>query len=211
MTGSTSSKVTDTTGGNEVSDQIEVLAEFKLALCALSAAVNFATPWNRSADAIVGFMEQCNYCQSELGGKEQQARTLTRFVNYILEENANRWREKQSFVSTGEMKEAWSSFYSTLPSQAASSGKRSHFQQKGFAQQQPMGHQKQWTGSMPIEKAQYYDDICVKWNQGRCFMNPGNCFTRAGRPLRHCCNYRPVPNNPAIICQKDHACCYFHR
>jgi hypothetical protein len=212
MTGSTSSKPSSSSStSKDEEDQIEGLAEFKLALRALRGAMSFALPWNRSVDAILGFMEQANYCQAELGGNEKQARVLTRFTDYILEENANRWRGKQAFVSTGEMKEAWSSFYSTLPSQAAS--KKSQFQPRNNnnQQQQQQAGQKQWNGSIPLEKAQYYDDICVKWNQGRCFMNPGNCFTRAGRPLRHCCNYRPVPNNPSIICQKDHACCYFHR
>ncbi len=88
--------------------------------------MSFALPWNRSADAILGFMEQSNYCHSDLGGSEKQARTLTRFTDYILEENANRWRGKQAFVSTGEMKEAWSSFYSTLLSQGAN--KKTQFQ-----------------------------------------------------------------------------------
>ncbi len=209
MTSSTSSKPSSSsTSSKDEDDQIEGIAEFKLALRALRGAMSFALPWNSSVDAILGFMEQANYCQAELGGNEKQARVLTRFTDYILE-NTNRWRGKQALVSTGEMKEAWSSFYSTLPSQAAS--KKGQFQPRSNNNQQQQTGQKQWNGSIPLEKAQYYDDICVKWNQGRCFMNPSNCFTTAGRPLRHCCNYRPVPNNPPIICQKDHACCYFHR
>jgi hypothetical protein len=120
MTGSTSTKTSSSSNNSkEKEEQIEGLAEFKLALRALRAAMSFALPWNRSVDAILGFIEQGNYCHAELGGNEKQARTLTRFTDYILEENANRWRGKQAFVSTGEMKEAWSSFYSTLPSQAA--------------------------------------------------------------------------------------------
>jgi hypothetical protein len=116
MTGSTSSKPSSSsTSSKGEDDQIEGIAEFKLALRALRGAMSFALPWNRSVDAILGFMEQANYCQAELGGNEKQARVLTRFTDYILEENANRWRGKQAFVSTGEMKEAWSSFYSTLP------------------------------------------------------------------------------------------------
>ena len=210
MTGSTSSKQGNASNSSfqDESDSIEVLAEFKLALRALRAAMSYALPWNRSVDAIVGFMEQTNFCQSELGGSDKQAKVLTRFTDYVLEENANRWRSKQAFVSTGEMKEAWASFFSTMPSNAI---KKQQFHQKPHFNQQSAGAQKQWSGSMPLEKAQYYDDICVKWNQGRCFMNPGNCFTRAGRPLRHCCNFRPNPNNPALICQRDHACCYFHK
>ena len=215
MTGSTSTKPASSSNNNtEEVENIEVLAEYKLALRALRAAMCYALPWNRSADAIVGFMEQSNYCHSDLANSDKQARVLTRFTDYILEENANRWRSKQTFVTTGEMKEAWASFYSTM-AQNTSTGKKFQFQrqsQQGLQSQSQGQHgQKQWTGSMPLEKAQYYNDICVKWNQGRCFMNPGNCFTRAGRPLRHCCNYRPVPSNPAIICQKDHACCYFHK
>jgi hypothetical protein len=165
MTGSTSSKANNSNNtSKEDEDQIEGLAELKLALRALRAATSFALPWNRSADAILGFMEQSNYCNAELGGNEKQARILTRFVDYILEENANRWRGKQAFVSTGEMKEAWSSFHSTLPSQAAA--KKTQFQPRNPNNQQQQNSQKQWSGSIPLEKAQYYDDICVKWNQG---------------------------------------------
>jgi hypothetical protein len=100
---------------------------------------------------------------------------------------------------------------STAPYPHRGGNKKTQFQPRLTNPQQQQNNQKQWTGSIPLEKAQYYDEICVKWNQGRCFMNPGNCFTRAGRPLRNCCNYRPVPSNLSIICQKDHACCYFHR
>ncbi len=112
MTGSTSTKPSNSNNNSkDEEDQIEGLAELKLALRALRAAMSFALPWNRIADAILGFMEQSNYCNAELGGNEKQARTLTRLVDYILEENANRWRGKQAFISTGELKEAWSSFH----------------------------------------------------------------------------------------------------
>jgi hypothetical protein len=153
MTGSTSSKTSSSSSSSKDEDeQIEGIAEFKLALRALRAAMSFALPWNRSVDAILGFMEQSNYCHSELGGNEKQARTLTRFTDYILEENANRWRVKQAFVSTGEMKEAWSSFYSTLPSQGAN--KKTQFQPHNTNPQQQQNGQKQWSGGIPLEKAQ---------------------------------------------------------
>lgn len=211
MTGSTASKSSTSSGQvSEDNDSIEVLAEYKLALRALRAAMCYALPWNRSADAIIGFMEQTSYCQSELSNTDRQARTLTRFTDYVLEENANRWRSKQPFVSTGEMKEAWASFFSTMPSSASSGGRRPHLQPRAY-NAPPAAGPKPWPGPMPLDKTLFYDDICVKWNQGRCLMNPGNCFTRAGRPLRHCCNFRPNPSNPSIICQRDHACCYFHK
>jgi hypothetical protein len=163
MTGSTSSKANSSNStSKEDEDQIEGLAELKLALRALRAAMSFALPWNRSADAILGFMKQSNYCSAELGGNEKQARILTRFVDYILEENANRWRGKQAFVSTGEMKEALSSFYSTLPSQAAA--KKTQFQPRNPNNQQQQNSQKQWTGSIPLEKAQYFANLLIFGN-----------------------------------------------
>ena len=71
MTGSTSSKTNNSTSSSKDEDeQIEGIAEFKLALRALRAAMSFALPWNRSADAILGFMEQSNYCHSELRERE---------------------------------------------------------------------------------------------------------------------------------------------
>jgi hypothetical protein len=53
------------------------------------------------------------------------------------------------------MKEAWSSFYSTLPSQGGN--KKTQFQPRNTNPQQQQNNQKQWTGSIPLEKAQYYD------------------------------------------------------
>ncbi len=35
--------------------------------------------------------------------------------DFILEENSNRWRAKEGFITTGEMKESWSAFISTRP------------------------------------------------------------------------------------------------
>ncbi len=137
MTGSTLTKTNSSSNNSKDEDeQIEGLAEFKLVLRALRAAMSFALLWIRNWEV-----------------NEKQARTLTRFTDYILEENANRWQGKQVFVSTGEMKEAWSSFYSTLPAQWAT--KKTQFQPLNSNPQQQQNSQKQWLGSIPLEKAQY--------------------------------------------------------
>jgi hypothetical protein len=219
---SCSSKVLSTRGGNEkdeVSAFIEELGEFKLALRALRVAMSFVHPWNKSIEAISSFFEQSDFCHSETANLEKRAGLLTAFCDFILEENSNRWRAKEGFISTGEMKESWTAFLSTRPQallatmRAASSQKNTTRQNqlhpaKPFGQHQGQGGQQ---ANMALPNP-YFDNICVKWNQGRCLAPPGTCTTKKGLALRHCCNFRPNPaTHPHDICQMNHAACFYHR
>lgn len=213
---SCSNKVLSTRGTadkDEISATIEELGEFKLALRALRVAMSFVHPWNKSIEAISSFFEQSDFCHTETSGLEKRAALFSNFTDYILEENSNRWRAKEGFITTGEMKECWTAFISTRPQallatvKAANNSK--HQNSKPSFQQQRQPNHPAAAMSLPNP---YFDNICVRWNQGRCLAAPGTCKTGKGMALRHCCNFRPNPaNNPNEICQGNHAACFYHR
>lgn len=217
---SCSSKVLSTRDNkelNEVSASIEELGEFKLALRALRVAMGFVHPWNKSIEALSSFFEQSDFCTVETASLDKRAALLSGFTDFVLEENSNRWRAKEGFISTGEMKEAWSAFISTRPQVLLATVKAS-YQHK---QQQPKSAGGQFQSNRPPPQNAasamslpnpYFDNICVKWNQGRCLSAPGTCTTKKGLALRHCCNFRPNPaSHPHDICQGNHAACFYHR
>lgn len=212
---SCSSKVLSTRGTSdkdEISATIEELGEFKLALRALRVAMSFVHPWNKSIEAIAGFFDQSDFCHAETAGLEKRAALFSNFTDYILEENSNRWRAKEGFITTGEMKECWTAFLSTRPqallATVKAANKQQNQKQHPFQQQQQRGPMNQ----SPAMPNPYFDNICVRWNQGRCLAAPGTCKTQKGMALRHCCNFRPNPaNNPNEICQGNHAACFYHR
>jgi len=221
---SCSSKVLSTRGGaekDEVSAFIEDLGEFKLALRALRVAMSFVHPWNKSIEAISSFFEQSDFCFSETAALEKRAGLLTAFCDFILEENSNRWRAKEGFISTGEMKESWTAFLSTRPQallatvKAAASQKQNQHRLPSQGQLKPFSSLSQGQSSQAAAMSlpnPYFDNICVKWNQGRCLAAPGTCTTKKGLALRHCCNFRPNPaTHPHDICQMNHAACFYHR
>jgi hypothetical protein len=96
--------------GDEFKDLAD-LGEFKLALRVLKEAMAFVHPWNKSVAAFEGFMWQTDFCKSDLTGIEKPASVLAQFCDYILGVNADRWRARQEFVTTGEMKGIWDSFW----------------------------------------------------------------------------------------------------
>jgi hypothetical protein len=104
--------------GAESGDEFKELAdlgEFKLALRVLKEAMAFVHPWNKSVAAFEGFMWQTDFCKSDLTGVEKPASVLAQFCDYILGVNADRWRARQEFVTTGEMKGIWDSFWGAKP------------------------------------------------------------------------------------------------
>ena len=194
----TSSTVTSS-GSNEEFKDILDLGEFKLALRVAREAQSFVTPWNKSLSAIEGFMIRSNFCASDLVGVEKPALILTQFVDFALESNADRWKNREVFLSTGELKTAWDSFYGAKPESKLPKAKIQQNTQKekgkGFFQQQNLG---------------FFDDVCCLYNLGKCVKPPGSCSMRSGIPLRHICNFRANPSRPMDICAKFHPCCFNH-
>ena len=195
----TSSTVTST-GSNEEFKDILDLGEFKLALRVAREAQSFVTPWNKSLSAIEGFMNRSNFCASDLVGVDKPALILTQFVDFALESNADRWKNREVFLTTGELKTSWDSFFGATPESKLpkSKGQQGLQKDKGkspFFQQPNLG---------------FFDDVCRLYNLGRCVKPPGSCATRRGIPLRHICNFRANPSRPMDICAKNHPCCFNH-
>jgi hypothetical protein len=180
--------------GDQNGDDINELGEFKLALRTLRTAASFVQPWNYSFQAIEGFMHQTQYCQAELAGLDKRAALLTQFVDYCLGQNADRWRDAEPFLSTGELKTSWNSFFGARP-QAALSGKNKTAKKTN----EKTGEKKKWI------------DICFPWNVGACLKAAGDCKSARGTPLRHVCNYAADRNRPEVVCGKDHTRISYHK
>jgi hypothetical protein len=182
----------------EGDEDILELGEFKLALRALRTAMSFVMPWNYSVLALEGFFMQNNYCAQDLGNIDKKAWLLTKFSDYVLSQNADRWRDAESFLSTGDLKAAWASFFGAQPQAAlAKSGKKT-------GNNNQKGQQNKFDPRIAL-------GICFAWNQGQCLKPAGTCATAKGRPLKHVCDYIVDPSKPQDVCGKDHVRKDFHK
>jgi hypothetical protein len=169
------------------------VGEFIVALRAMRSAMAFVMPWNMSVAALEGFLINTRFCKDELGGLEKQASILTSFTDYVLSENANRWRNIEPFITHGELRAVWNSFFSARPqsilakkSQAAKSWKNKQFKKQ-------------------------FLDVCFAWNRGQCTKAPGACFSRLGTQLRHVCDFKEDPSEPMKVCGEPHQRVSFHK
>jgi hypothetical protein len=173
--------------------EVTEFGEFKLALRVAKEAQAFVHPWNKSLAALEGFMYQTDFCKQDLSAVEKPAQVLTQFCDYVMGVNADRWRGCQPFVSTGELKGVWDSFWGAKP--------------ESKLKQKPAGSKQK---SKFVFDSGYFDDICRLYNMGRCLKPNGTCSTRAGVPLRHICNYKQNPAKPLEVCGKTHMAIFFH-
>ena len=139
------------------------LAEFKLALRAMRTAFHLAVPWNLSILALEGFFFQTNFCSADLSNTDKKGWFLTRFTDYVLEQNSDRWRDAEPFLTTGELKNAWAAFFGSQPKSNPS-------------QQKP---------KIPGTKDQ-------KSNSQDCNMEPGNLFHVELGPVRQASGHLQV-------------------
>lgn len=182
--------------GDEFSDFSE-LNEFKLALRALRTALSMVMPWNFSVLALEGFFFQTNFCHSELANVEKKSFFLAKFTDYALHQNADRWRDAEPFLTAGELKTAWSSFFGAQPQAAIQSKAK-----KGAASKPTS--QKQVDPKLSL-------GVCFAWNQGQCTKAAGTCVTSKGRPLKHICDHVADQSKPLEICGKEHIRKDFHK
>jgi hypothetical protein len=178
--------------------EIAELGEFQLALRVAREAMGFVHPWNKSISAIEGFLFQTDYCKQDLQGVEKPALVLTQFVDYIFMSNSDRWRGQQPFLTTGDLRGTWASFWGARP--------ESKIKSKGASSSQGQrGNIKKF-----VFDPSYFDDICRLYNLGRCMKAPGTCTTKAGVPLRHVCNYIADKAKPKDVCGKTHPRSFNH-
>jgi hypothetical protein len=91
------------------------ISEFKLALRVMRTAMSFVMPWNYSILALEGFFFQTNFCSQDLANVEKRAWTLSRFTDYVIAQNSDRWRDGEPFLTAGDLKAIWASFFGAQP------------------------------------------------------------------------------------------------
>ncbi len=96
-------------------EDITDLAEFQLALRAMRSAMMMVMPWNFSVAALEGFLINSRYCREDIGALDKHAQILTQFADYITKENSSRWRNKEPFITAGEMRSFWNAFFLARP------------------------------------------------------------------------------------------------
>jgi hypothetical protein len=188
---------------DEFRDIVDI-GEFRLALRVVREALSYVHPWNKSVSAIEGFLHQTDYCRADLVGVEKQGVVLTQYVDYCFGENADRWRGRLPFLTTGDLKSSWEAFWGARPEskvkpKGGASGGNTNSNWKSFRQYQ----------KTPYDPS-FFDDICRMYNWGKCVKQAGTCTTRGGIPLRHICNFRQNPNNPKDVCGKPHVAIFNH-
>lgn len=183
--------------GEEEGEILE-LGEFKLAVRAMRTAASFVRPWDFSFLAIEGYLIQSQYCEKDLAHVENKAGALTKFVNYCLGQNADRWRDGEGFLTTGELATHWASFIGAMPQSARGRTK----------EKKPTNSDKQGGRSDSRRK---WLDICFPWNNGNCLKAAGDCKSSRGTVLRHVCNFTQDRSKPELVCGKDHPRCSFHK
>ena len=180
------------THGKKVGEEEELqdVGDFRLALRAMRTAFALALPWNHSVLALEGFFFQTSFCASDLVNVEKKAWYLVKFTDYVLGQNVDRWRDAEPFLTAGELKTAWSSFFGSQP-QAAVSAKS----------KKPGGKQ----GGARAVDPRIALGICFNFNQGNCMKAAGTCTMKMGRALKHICDFTADPSKPTEVCGKDHA------
>ena len=168
--------------------------------------MTFVHPWNKSVATLEGFLIQANYCSTDLSGIEKQATILSQFVDYVLRENSNRWRGQESFLTIGDLKSSWESFFGGRPQSILAKTKNQGQNNSGGQFQGGSGQ-----GRVNVPAGLWKDDICVMWNIGKCLKPPGLCYTKGGKQLRHVCNHRPDPARPAVACGANHSAFFYHK
>ena len=184
----------------EDSEVILEVEEFKLALRAMRTAFHLAMPWNLSVLALEGFFIQTNFCGSDLASVEKKGWFLSRFTDYVLELNSDRWRDSEPFLTTGELKVTWAAFFGAQPQSLVS-------QRQKKPQQQGAGKQ----AAGPLAKnPRIVLGICFAYNNGLCVKAPGTCKTLKGKDLKHICDHVLDPAKPLEVCGKSHVRKDFH-
>ena len=207
-------------GKDDEFPELEDLSEFKAAVRVLRGAMSLVHPWNLSVEALENFFLLDNYCSKDLAGHERHSLVLTRFTDYVLSENASRWRGMEAFLESRELRSVWEDFMcqKSTSFKAKGGNKQQSFRQFSTSNQdgQAGGMGGGQGANLPSNRYGlpaylFNDDICVLWNLGRCIKAPGTCTSKKGKPLRHVCNWRPDLSKLHIPCGKNHVATFFHR
>jgi hypothetical protein len=178
--------------------EFQDIVDFRKAVRALRVAGRMAVPWNLSFEAIDGFFMQNNFCLEETKLLKKRALLLTQFTDYILHQNAERWRDSEPFLSVGDIKTAWSSWFSERPGMKKKPIQPSMEKKVHAKQRNPDGRPE------GIDPAYWALNICNNCNLNRCKYADGKCANFKGELLKHICNFVPDRSKPAEVCGKQH-------
>lgn len=180
---------------------ISELGEFKLAFRAMRVAAMFVRPWDFSFVALESWLEQSDFGQPMVANMEKPAAFLTKFVDYVLAENSNRYRDEEPFLSTADLKGCWEAFCGAQPEVKVAF----HREKQPKAKQQAPKKKPEYSGCSRSL------NICYAWNKGLCPKPAASCTTIKGTQLKHVCNFLPDFNNKEVVCGKDHQCKDYHK
>ena len=157
--------------------------------------------------ALEDFLIQTDFCKLELAGDDKPASTLTQFVDFILQTNADRYRDSLGFLSTGELSAYWASFHGARPKAPLLTVDRDNknFLAPAAARNSGVVLERRKRVRFP------WVDVCHPWNVGKCAKTPGSCMSSRGVPLRHVCDWRDINNPTAPVCRQDHQRAFFHQ
>ncbi len=122
--------------------------------------------------ALESFLIQTDYGMLVVAGMERPVAFLTKFVDYVLSENSNRFRDEESFLTTADLKASWDSFYGAKPEVAVAAA-------KGKAKATKLPAKNTFEGSSASRTL----NICYAWNKGLCPKPAGSCTTAKGTQL----------------------------
>jgi hypothetical protein len=176
------------------------VGEFQLALRTLRNATTLVHPWKLDVITLENFLISNKFCAADISGLERQASILTQFTDYVLGENACKWRDNEPFLSCGELKNAWHAFFGALPQSQLIRPTHQPSSAAPAKQNKKFGsHNNPGAGPrLP------YIPVCYNYNKGYCNNPPGVCKTRSGKPLAHVCDHRTDPADLSKYCGLSH-------
>ena len=94
---------------SESQKAFETVAELKMAVASLEAAIHKVMPWNFAFKTIYIFIVSIDFGESELAGKPFRLQFLSNFVDEAIRANARNWEEKKNFLSHQDLCMKWTS------------------------------------------------------------------------------------------------------
>jgi hypothetical protein len=186
--------------------------ELRLAFRALKGAMSMVMPWNKSMEALDGFLHETNYCREDTVKLEKRTRILSSFVDYVLKQNASRWRDSRPFLTTGDLKSSWATYFGArsqgnLPEKKGGQhNQNQHNQKQGFGDKSKP-KQNSWQRTFSswnyFPPAAYQQGVCIKFNVGKCAEKGAEC-SQGNKKFKHTCLAVPDSSKPDVFCGKNH-------
>ncbi len=194
--------------------EVVSLEELKQAVRVMVKVAHFGVPWNMSFSAIESFLFASNWCAATLSAHSNRVAVLANFINYVLAQNASNWLQKEPFLSTSEVKQAWEAWSATrvsitltTPATAAPStpqtkrpfwsARRPSNSSAGPSSSQPASPTTPATPNASPAAQPRIAPTCRRYNNGGRCPNPhANCVLPGGLKLAHLCDKNKANGTP---------------